>query len=902
MKKVVLLVISILIPVQIFGQSREDGKAAEYASTPALYKCSSNQTFSENLTFPMRSNSGTTSQTFRIVERQHPSDYSCSYQNVTFRFNSSEDARQFQLSPTGYLRLMESDNIIEVPPESFCISEANSQLLKLHVCPVNCGTRNCLQKCCPSGSALSKKINGSIECIIVPENAPVPGLFPSNSQTFSGEKTAELQLSMQDGPQIRDFPPDNCQVSEVILPETDEMEDGVLQREQEAVANRADECIDNFFDDNSKSGNGTWKLARLACNQDQGLKRRSKIKSNRHNYLYKCSGSGDDHVRESFIEIPKQLRMRFKDPFLEYIKNSNNYTSLFDFNLVERELSCAGETFSVTVSAHNNMTIVDGMKISLNFTPDGFVTYMATFIVEDEEKIEEIYFPRENFCIARVTDDSMTLKFCKSRCFHRSNENGNNICIPKCCYFGAVLQLFDTGVDCDYSNRAAWIPDFYKNELTDEKFSSIYPQFKFHDHVDVDNWNCSRGVNDSIQLFLHKKSDYRILADGRVMTRRPGMKGHLSWEEVYSGTSPNEFCIDAFWDGLEPFDPHNTKVAISRCALNQLTYNKKLALNERIEKALMSSRILLFLVYLPCALIYLLIIIIYSSIWEKQNVQGWTIMAFATSQFFVYVFIWTLVGSVVFGSLQDVLLENESLCVFIGITHYFFLISTFTWTLVLTFDVWAKLSSMTPTSRYYKGQTRFFGYSCFAVGVPIILSIIACAIEYSFEIDEKEIIIPGFRRRCLIEEKTPFLLYVVVVNCLLFAGNLIFGMLTLKNLWDAKKNVKNLKTKSNSTSTAFENKAALVGKLMMLMGFVLIFEVFFKYTGLQSISIWFNVLEIYRLLHAIGLFWIFVCSDKTTKQLREKYPRFPLLPTKSSQDTSNFGRSTMRYTSSTATH
>ncbi|CAG7815394.1 unnamed protein product, partial [Allacma fusca] len=77
----------------------------------------------------------------------------------------------------------------------------------------------------------------------------------------------------------------------------------------------------------------------------------------------------------------------------------------------------------------------------------------------------------------------------------------------------------------------------------------------------------------------------------------------------------------------------------------------------------------------------------------------------------------------------------------------------------------------------------------------------------------------------------------------------------------------------------FENKAALVGKLMMLMGFVLIFEIFYKYTNLHQVSIWFNVLESYRLFHAIGLFWIFVCSAKTLKQLRKTYPELPFWST-----------------------
>ncbi|CAG7833058.1 unnamed protein product, partial [Allacma fusca] len=108
-------------------------------------------------------------------------------------------------------------------------------------------------------------------------------------------------------------------------------------------------------------------------------------------------------------------------------------------------------------------------------------------------------------------------------------------------------------------------------------------------------------------------------------------------------------------------------------------------------------------------------------------------------------------------------------------------------------------SSLSLTSPFYKGTKRFFGYACFALGVPTLTVIIASAVEFSF-LDNTGVLVPGFRKTCLISEKLPFVLYVVGVNGSLFTVNLIFGFLTFKSLWDAKQNVKSLKTKSNSTS------------------------------------------------------------------------------------------------------
>ncbi|CAG7819332.1 unnamed protein product, partial [Allacma fusca] len=210
----------------------------------------------------------------------------------------------------------------------------------------------------------------------------------------------------------------------------------------------------------------------------------------------------------------------------------------------------------------------------------------------------------------------------------------------------------------------------------------------------------------------HIKSDYRILSDGRVLTRKPGNNySHLSWEEVFTGEDPTEFCIDAYWDTSKSYSPQNTDVYVHRCKINRITYEKTMAFEARLEKALVSTKILLFTVYSPCAAIYLLILLVYISLWDKQTVQGWTVMAFATSQFFVYLFLCVLLGATVFGSLADALLKNKFLCVFTGIMHYFFLISTFTWTLLLTFDLWAQLNSLSLTSPFYKGTKRFFGYA-----------------------------------------------------------------------------------------------------------------------------------------------------------------------------------------------
>ncbi|CAG7823168.1 unnamed protein product, partial [Allacma fusca] len=70
----------------------------------------------------------------------------------------------------------------------------------------------------------------------------------------------------------------------------------------------------------------------------------------------------------------------------------------------------------------------------------------------------------------------------------------------------------------------------------------------------------------------------------------------------------------------------------------------------------------------------------------------------------------------------------------------------------------------------------------------------------------------------------------------------------------------------------FGNKAVLVTKLLLVMGFSLIFEFLLNFGELNNYSAYFGIMESYRVLQAAGLFWTFVFGSKTQQHLREKFP------------------------------
>ncbi|CAG7817337.1 unnamed protein product, partial [Allacma fusca] len=394
------VLIVILIKKEVLTQTSDNGMLPENVAIPFLYKCSDSLN-SDVVILPPKflisdfNNAFRTTQNlnlhdrFRFLQKQEP--LHCDKTILKLHLNSSQAGKQTRLFINNRHFLIQNDNTttIMVTPENFCISEVTAEKLELHVCPPpDCLKGQCLQKCCPLGSVLSMNLNKNVECLKVSENASLPLTLPKI-----------LNMPEDVHRDVKDILIENCNTNFSEIPIQDHyLVEDVLPNQhilEEPVKNRSTQCADLFRDEES-SGTISWTLARVSCKTGIDVERGPTTSPTRHNFLYKCSGNED----MSFVQIPVVLRMRYTSEMMHYFKTSSNYTSPFDFSLVEREPNCSGETFHVEVSTQKNITVVDNKMIQLNFTPDGYVAYMATFMAEREEKTDEIYFPRENFCIS----------------------------------------------------------------------------------------------------------------------------------------------------------------------------------------------------------------------------------------------------------------------------------------------------------------------------------------------------------------------------------------------------------------------------------------------------------------------------------------------------------------------
>ena len=63
-----------------------------------------------------------------------------------------------------------------------------------------------------------------------------------------------------------------------------------------------------------------------------------------------------------------------------------------------------------------------------------------------------------------ISKTALTVKACKSTCYHQESEKGPGLCIPKCCPFG---WAWDNELGCQ-EVRDDWIPRLFRNRLASE--------------------------------------------------------------------------------------------------------------------------------------------------------------------------------------------------------------------------------------------------------------------------------------------------------------------------------------------------------------------------------------------------------------------------------------------------
>ncbi|KAJ2945673.1 hypothetical protein O0L34_g510 [Tuta absoluta] len=229
-------------------------------------------------------------------------------------------------------------------------------------------------------------------------------------------------------------------------------------------------------------------------------------------------------------------------------------------------------------------------------------------------------------------------------------------------------------------------------------------------------------------------------------------------------------------------------------------------------------------------------------------------------------------------------LQEFPVDVCLGMTYaiYFFLMASFSWMVVMSFDVWQLLTtdnignSNLKRSVRRKALRRYMWYSIGAWGLPAALTVFLIVVN---TIDLRHIPsfitpnVPDFG--CFIQggEKQ---LYMYIPMLILILINWVFFILTSYNLWLHYKSTSSLDKKDGNKNISkqdhrrFKNKFFAYLKLSILSGLSWILEMASSYS--PTVSFWL-ITDCYNMLTGFFVFLILVCNKKTYKQLKNKFTK-----------------------------
>ncbi|XP_075978154.1 putative G-protein coupled receptor Mth-like 3 [Anticarsia gemmatalis] len=399
-------------------------------------------------------------------------------------------------------------------------------------------------------------------------------------------------------------------------------------------------------------------------------------------------------------------------------------------------------------------------------------------------------------------------------------------CARKCCPFGEGRNWDHPKHICDNFTQEFDPPVFENYEL--KKGFDAKKEFHFF----LSKMKCAEhefrlvllGITEDIHLEMDGRLNYTIV-DGTKTSKI---------------LDPDKYCIDQFiFQG---------SVVQSALICNE---PKK---SERSRYLVMNAACM----YISCFFI-ILTVIVYAILPEiRRTLHGMVMLAHLSSFFVAFLFLATMQVLLTHGMI------NQNCCTAMTLVIYFAMLSAFFWMNVMCFDSWWKFRKLevpnTPSKRVRpQDLRRFLMYCVYAYGVPIALTILVAALEFSGLSMYNELM-PRLRQRGCFIDGTGRLIYLYTPILFVCCSDVVFIALVVKRILEHRKQTQQLLHKKAT------QRFTLYIKLFVITGFNWVLEVlsmvfreahhFWKYT------------DAFNMLVGLTIFITFVCNKKIYKALK----------------------------------
>ncbi|XP_075978093.1 G-protein coupled receptor Mth2-like [Anticarsia gemmatalis] len=251
----------------------------------------------------------------------------------------------------------------------------------------------------------------------------------------------------------------------------------------------------------------------------------------------------------------------------------------------------------------------------------------------------------------------------------------------------------------------------------------------------------------------------------------------------------------------------------------------------------------------------LLVLLVYSLLPNLQNIVGKILMAYLFS--LIVTFVTKAVQLIIFRNIGD----KE--CRIISAILYFFLLSSFFWSNIMSFDLWWTIrGSRKNRAIHRQGELiKFLWYCLSSFGTSLLITFAALSIDlYATSVDIYHK--PPFKS-CFAGAK-PILLYVQIPIAVLTGINFILFLMTAYNIWLVKRAVSNTSDSRNTKSS--ENRFVIYIKLSVLMGVSWLLEIVPDMTIVPYVFV-----NFFNMFIGVAIFYILVCKKSIIIQLCKRF-------------------------------
>ncbi|XP_072949346.1 G-protein coupled receptor Mth2-like [Epargyreus clarus] len=315
--------------------------------------------------------------------------------------------------------------------------------------------------------------------------------------------------------------------------------------------------------------------------------------------------------------------------------------------------------------------------------------------------------------------------------------------------------------------------------------------------------------------------------------------------------APTRYCVDMMLDSSSP-DP---RLVAGVCYPEEEASDDSPALYIAYAIGLMLSVPFLIATFL-----------VYAFIPELRNLHGMCLMAYCFGLIIAYSFLAYLklhVGRV------GVAMTG---CYVIAFIVYYAFQTSFFWLNVMCFDIWRTFSGYRGGSSHKRREKkRFAAYGAYAWGVPVVLTAITIAMQFSDL--PSNIITPGFgSKRCWFNDWTSELVYFFIPVLVLVVCNVVLFSVTAYRIRSIRQETAILKSSESSRSDKLKKDKQRYGlylKLFVVMGVNWTIEIISFAVGGSN---WYwVVVDISNIVLGLFIFFIFVWKNKVRNLAAKKW-------------------------------